>query len=65
VDLHRPEATCSAMLPRRNALPLSFALYKRDLQYSWCTVLSNLLAPINDWFTEGFDTMDLKEAKPY
>jgi predicted ATPase len=23
----------------------------------------NLLAPIYGWFTEGFDTMDLKEAK--
>jgi predicted ATPase len=23
----------------------------------------NLLAPIYDWFTEGFDTPDLKDAK--
>jgi len=23
----------------------------------------DLLAPIYDWFTEGFDTIDLKEAK--
>jgi predicted ATPase len=23
----------------------------------------NLLAPIYGWFTEGFDTLDLKEAK--
>jgi predicted ATPase len=23
----------------------------------------NLLAPIYNWFTEGFDTQDLKEAK--
>ena len=23
----------------------------------------NLLAPVYDWFTEGFDTADLKEAK--
>jgi predicted ATPase len=22
----------------------------------------NLLAPVYDWFTEGFDTLDLKEA---
>jgi hypothetical protein len=22
-----------------------------------------LLAPIYDWFTEGFDTLDLKETK--
>jgi hypothetical protein len=24
---------------------------------------SDLLAPIYGWFTEGFDTLDLKEAK--
>ena len=23
----------------------------------------DLLAPVCDWFTEGFDTLDLKEAK--
>jgi predicted ATPase len=23
----------------------------------------NLLAPVYNWFTEGFDTKDLKEAK--
>ena len=23
----------------------------------------DLLAPVHDWFTEGFDTPDLKEAK--
>ena len=22
-----------------------------------------MLAPVYDWFTEGFDTLDLKEAK--
>jgi class 3 adenylate cyclase len=27
------------------------------------TEARNLLAPIYDWFTEGFDTLDLKEAK--
>jgi hypothetical protein len=25
--------------------------------------LQDLLTPIYDWFTEGFDTLDLKEAK--
>ena len=24
---------------------------------------SELLAPVYNWFTEGFDTLDLKEAK--
>ena len=23
----------------------------------------DLLAPVYDWFTEGFDTLDLKQAK--
>jgi predicted ATPase len=27
------------------------------------TEARDLLAPIYDWFTEGFDTKDLKEAK--
>ena len=27
------------------------------------TEARGLLAPIYDWFTEGFDTADLKEAK--
>ena len=27
------------------------------------TEASNLLAPIYGWFTEGFDTADLQEAK--
>jgi predicted ATPase len=27
------------------------------------TEARNLLAPVYDWFTEGFDTPDLKEAK--
>jgi len=28
-----------------------------------CTEARNLLAPVYGWFTEGFDTPDLKEAK--
>jgi predicted ATPase len=27
------------------------------------TKLAELLAPVYGWFTEGFDTLDLKEAK--
>jgi predicted ATPase len=30
----------------------------------WCGQQAlELLAPIYEWFTEGFDTLDLKEAK--
>jgi predicted ATPase len=28
-----------------------------------CAEARELLAPVYDWFTEGFDTPDLKEAK--
>jgi predicted ATPase len=28
-----------------------------------CTEARELLAPIYSWFTEGFDTLDLQEAK--
>jgi predicted ATPase len=28
-----------------------------------CAGAHDLLAPVYDWFTEGFDTPDLKEAK--
>jgi len=28
-----------------------------------CREARELLAPVYNWFTEGFDTLDLKEAK--
>jgi predicted ATPase len=28
-----------------------------------CQEAHDLLAPIHDWFTEGFDTADLQDAK--
>ena len=31
--------------------------------FPWPREARDLLAPIYDWFTEGFDTLDLKEAK--
>ena len=39
-----------------------------DLARLWraqgkCAEARDLLAPIYDWFTEGFDTSDLKDAK--
>jgi predicted ATPase len=30
---------------------------------SKCSEARDLLAPVYGWFTEGFDTRDLKEAK--
>jgi predicted ATPase len=40
----------------------------RDLARLWAEqgerqMAHDLLAPVHDWFTEGFDTADLKEAK--
>jgi predicted ATPase len=37
----------------------------RDLADLWRkrTEARDLLAPVYGWFTEGFDTLDLKEAK--
>jgi predicted ATPase len=32
-------------------------------QQGKCQEAHNLLAPVYDWFTEGFDTPDLIEAK--
>ena len=32
-------------------------------QQGKCTDAYQLLAPINDWFIEGFDTADLQDAK--
>jgi len=40
---------------------LSMARLRRD-QGKWDEA-RNLLAPVYNWFTEGFDTLDVKEAK--
>jgi hypothetical protein len=47
-----------AETPRRN---IPRALLRRD--QCKCAEARDLLAPIYGWFTEGFDTLDLKEAK--
>ena len=40
---------------------MSLARLRRD--QSRCAEARYLLAPVYGWFTEGFDTSDLKEAK--
>jgi predicted ATPase len=40
---------------------MSLARLRRD--QGWRTEARDLLAPVYGWFTEGFDTQDLKEAK--
>ena len=56
----RPEeALHRASLVDRAAM--SMAQLRRD-QGKWGEA-RDLLAPVYGWFTEGFDTLDLKEAK--
>ena len=42
-------------------------LFRRGGHFAVCVdaseELDNLFAPVYDWFTEGFDTADLKDAK--
>jgi predicted ATPase len=40
---------------------LSLARFRRDQGQT--AAARDLLAPVYSWFTEGFDTPDLKEAK--
>jgi predicted ATPase len=40
---------------------VSLARLRRDQGH--CTEARDLLAPVYGWFTEGFDTLDLKDAK--
>jgi predicted ATPase len=44
-----------------NFAPLSMARLWRDQGKR--DAARDLLAPVYGWFTEGFDTLDLKEAK--
>lgn len=58
------EAACAAGASRRFLKPraaMSMARFRRD-QGKWDEA-RELLAPVYGWFTEGFDTRDLKEAK--
>ncbi len=58
---------------RRNRCPASVGITARNHQNAHLarlrhsqgktTEASDLLAPVYGWFTEGFDTADLKDAK--
>jgi len=39
------------------------ALARLGLNQGRCSEAHDLLAPVYAWFTEGFDTPDLKDAK--
>jgi hypothetical protein len=45
----------------RQPISLSLARFWRDQRKA--AEARNVLAPVHGWFTEGFDTPDLKEAK--
>jgi hypothetical protein len=55
--------------PQSSKKPSFMALRARDSTHekptrSWCEQQAReLLAPVYGWFTEGFDTRDLKDAK--
>ena len=57
LDIARKQQTKSLEL--RAALSLSRLWQQQDKQQE----ARELLSPIYDWFTEGFDTTDLQEAK--
>jgi predicted ATPase len=46
----------------RGEVPVVLAL-RLFLPESWLDEARDLLAPVYGWFTEGFDTLDLKGAK--
>jgi predicted ATPase len=55
-------------VPPFMAMILNRAVVRRSLARLWrdqgkTNVARELLAPVYGWFTEGFDTRDLKEAK--
>ena len=47
------------------ALRAATSLARLWQQQGRCTEARELLTPIYDWFTEGFDTADLQEAKAF
>jgi predicted ATPase len=55
------ESVVSASSPRRLRASMSLARLWRD--QGKVQQARELLAPVYGWFTEGFDTRDLKEAK--
>jgi predicted ATPase len=57
VDIARQQ--CAKSLELRAAMSLARLWQQQDRKQE----ARELLAPVYDWFTEGFDTRDLKEAK--
>ena len=62
--LNRNRSTCRAATPSR--LRINVTAWRRGPEAPPGKVVQQareLLAPVYGWFTEGFDTLDLKEAK--
>jgi predicted ATPase len=64
-EAHFHEALAIARRQQAKALELRAAMSLSRLwqQQGQCAAARELLAPIYGWFTEGFDTADLQEAK--
>jgi hypothetical protein len=56
----RTEVACYCP-PRGALIPRAFRASAANS--TQCATRLQLLAPVYGWFTEGFDTLDLKEAK--
>jgi hypothetical protein len=63
VCLHDALAVARRQGAKSLELRAAMSLARLWQQQGKCQEASALLAPIYDWFTEGFDTADLREAK--
>ena len=64
VGLHRLEHAKALRRKDHRQLPCRCAeALKGGRLHSLSRTRAELLAPVNGWFTEGFDPLDLKEAK--
>ncbi|RJT31969.1 hypothetical protein D3227_27540 [Mesorhizobium waimense] len=55
--------SATAEMRREAAAPSERNMARLSLEQGQRDTARNLLAPVYGWFTEGFDTLDLKDAK--
>ena len=59
----RAIATAESQEAKFHELRAATSLARLWQRQSKLVLARDLLAPVHDWFTEGFDTADLKDAK--